>query len=116
MNGRLERNPNGTGATMKMLMMAATLVVLAACGRGRTVVGGSAVIEVVPSPVVSELIVEATNTDAVDYALWLEWQDDAGTWNQSYLFSVFGDPYYGPTQDFADFLVPPGTVHILLAD
>jgi hypothetical protein len=101
---------------MKQLMMAATLVLLGACDRGRTVVGGTAVVEVVPLPVLAEVIVEATNYDPVDYALWLEWQDDAGTWNQTFLFSVFGDPYFGPTQDFADLLVPPGTVYILLAD
>jgi len=97
--------------------MAAALVGLGACGgEVRSSVRGSAVVEITPAPIVTELIVEATNEDAADYALWLEWQEVNGSWNQTYLFSLFCNPSRGPTQDFADLFVDPGTYNILLAD
>jgi hypothetical protein len=101
---------------MKQLLIAVALVVLGACGDHTTRVSGSAFVEITPAPIDTELIVEATNTDAADYALWLEWQEDSGSWNQTYLFSLFCDPYLGPTQDFADLFVNPGTYYVLLAD
>ena len=104
---------------MKQLMMAATLVILGACGgEVRPSVHGTAVVEITPAPapVLTELIVEATNYDAAEYALWLECQDETGAWGQIYLFSLFGDPVIGPTNDFADVFIGPGTCWILLAD
>ena len=91
---------------MKKLLTAATLLFLGACG------------EHPRQPTTeAELIVEARNCDPFDYALWLEWQDPTGTWNQIFLFAVYGDPIVGPTQDFADVTVLPGVqYYILLAD
>jgi hypothetical protein len=101
---------------MKQMLMATALVVLGERGDHSTRVSGSAFVQITPAPVVPELIVEATNQNLADDALWLEWQEDIGTWNQTRLFSSFCDPYVGPTRDFADLLVIPGTHTILLAD
>jgi hypothetical protein len=94
---------------MKTLLMVLTVVFLGACGdRDR---------RVNPGPPQAELIVEATNDDPVDYALWLEWQDDAGTWNQEFLFAVSGDRCHGTTRDFSDRIVLAGVPYsVLLAD
>jgi hypothetical protein len=94
---------------MRMLLAALALAALGACGgRDR---------HVTSDPPQAELIVEATNEDPVDYALWLEWQDDTGAWNQDYLFSVFGDVCVGPRQDFSDRIVLAGVAYsVLLAD
>jgi hypothetical protein len=103
---------------MKQLLMATALVVLGACGDRSTgvSVSGSAFVEITPAPIDTELIVEATNDDPADYALWLQWQEDNGSWNQTFLFSVFSDPLIGPTRDFADLFVSPGTYYVVLAD
>ena len=94
---------------MRMLLAAMALAALGACGdRTRRVHLG---------PPEAEVIVEVKNEDPVDYALWLEWQDDAGAWQQEYLFSVYRDGCVGPRQDFSDRIVLAGVAYsILLAD
>jgi hypothetical protein len=95
---------------MKHLLTALTLAVLGACGDHPHHHSD-------PAPVQADLIVEAKNLDSFDYALWLEWQDETGTWNQTFLFAVYGDPHVGPTQDFGEAVVIPGIpYYVLLAD
>ncbi len=94
---------------MRTLLAALALATLAACGERPPRVN--------PGPPEAELIVEVKNEDPVDYALWLEWQDDSGAWRQEYLFSVYGDVFVGPRQDFSDRIVLAGVAYsVLLAD
>ena len=102
---------------MKTLALATSLAFLAACGDHRgpdvTVAGTVGV----PSSDTTDLLVQATNHDAFDYALWLEWQDSTGAWNQTYLFSLYGDPAVGPTTNFEMLTASPETPYtVLLAD
>ena len=66
----------------------------------------------------TQVVIQATNQDPVDYALWIEWEDAAGAISvQSYLFSVFGDPFCGPTTNFVIVQADPSISYtILLAD
>lgn len=101
---------------MKHLVVAASLALLVACGDH-----GPAVAVVVPPGVpfseTTELLVQATNHDAFDYAVWLEWEDASGAWNQIYLFSLYGDPAVGPTTNYEILLASPETPYtVLLAD
>jgi hypothetical protein len=101
---------------MKRLLAAIALFALPACGsRGpdATVAGTIAV----PPSETTDLLVQAQNHDAFDYALWLEWQDATGAWNQTYLFSLYGDPAVGPTLNYEIVVASPETpYYILLAD
>jgi hypothetical protein len=101
---------------MKHLMAAMCLVSLAACGdRGHDVTFAGAVS--VPPSETTDLLVQAQNHDAYDYALWLEWQDAGGAWNQTYLFSLYGDPAEGPTLNYEIVMASPETpYYVLLAD
>ena len=68
-------------------------------------------------PYTTDLLVQATNYDAYDYALWLEWQDETGAWQQIYLFSIYGDPSVGPTTNFEMLIATPGVPYtVVLAD
>jgi hypothetical protein len=94
---------------MRTLLAALALATLGACGDRAAHVNSG--------PPEAELIVEVKNEDPVDYALWLEWQDKTGAWQQEYLFSVYGDICVGPRQDFSDRILLAGVAYsVLLAD
>jgi hypothetical protein len=101
---------------MRRLLAAICLVALAACGdRGHDVTAAGTVGE--PPSETTDLLVQAQNHDAYDYALWLEWQDSDGAWNQTYLFSVYGNPAEGPTLNYEIVMASPATLYyVLLAD
>lgn len=81
---------------LKRLLLLASVAILPACGDYR----GRHVSATVPLSHTTDLLVQATNHDAYDYALWLEWQDGSGAWEQIYLFSLYADPADGPTTNF----------------
>ena len=101
---------------MKHLMIASALVFLAACGDHSRHVHVTSTVAPPPSET-TELLLQADNHDAFDYALWLEWQDGTGAWNTTYMFSVYGDPAEGPTLNYEFFIASPETpYYVLLAD
>ncbi|RPH51603.1 MAG: hypothetical protein EHM91_01000 [Planctomycetota bacterium] len=102
---------------MKRLLTAISLVALAAgCGDRGYDVTVAGTVGVTPSET-TDLLVQADNHDAYDYALWLEWQDADGAWNQTYLFSVYGNPAEGPTLNYDIVVASPETpYYVLLAD
>ena len=98
---------------MKQVTLAASLALLTACGDH----SGPSVTVAVPLSYTTDLLVQATNYDAYDYALWLEWQDETGAWQQIYLFSLYGDPAVGPTINFEMLVATPGVPYtVVLAD
>ena len=101
---------------MKRLLVAISLVALSACGDRDYDVAVAGTVGVPPSET-TDLLVQADNHDAYDYALWLEWQDAGGAWNQTYLFSVYGNPAEGPTLNYDIVVANPETpYYVLLAD
>jgi hypothetical protein len=97
---------------MKKLLAAASLAFLAACGDH-----GAEVVVAVPTSHTTDLLVQATNHDVYDYALWLEWQDSTGAWQTTYLFSLYADPAEGPTTNFEILVASPEIPYtVLLAD
>jgi len=97
---------------MKRLLAVVGLVALAACGDR-----DYDTVSVAPSVKTTDLLVQADNRDAYDYALWLEWQDADGAWNQTYLFSLYGNPADGPTLNYEIVVASPETpYYVLLAD
>jgi hypothetical protein len=106
------------GKGMKRFLIAIGLaVVIPACHGGQTteiVVGAPPAL---PSTATTTLLLQATNYDTADYAVWIEWQDDTGRWVQEYLFSLYGDPRIGPTINYQIVLANPSIpYYVLLAD
>jgi hypothetical protein len=98
---------------MTRLMLAASLALLTACGDH----SGPSVAVGVPVSYTTDLLVQASNYDEFDYALWLEWQDETGAWQQIYLFSIYGDATVGPTINFEMLVASPGIPYtVVLAD
>lgn len=86
-----ERSPFGDGKVMKRLLIALALaVVIPACHRSSPP----------PAPAMTEVLIQATNFDAMDYNLSIASLDAAGFWHEGPLFSIYGDPSVGPTMDF----------------
>jgi hypothetical protein len=97
----------------KHLLLAAGVALLGACGDH----GGRRVTVETPPSYTTDLLVQATNYDGSDYALWLEWQDGTGAWNQIYLFSLYADPAVGPTTNFEMLVATPGVPYtVILSD
>lgn len=100
---------------MKRLIIAGSLIFLAACGDDRHT---HITTTVAPPPSeTTELLIQAQNYDAFDYELWLEYQDSTGVWKQTHLFPLYGDPEVGPTLNYGFFVASPETpYYVLLAD
>ena len=76
---------------MKRLLIALALaVVIPACHRSSPP----------PAPAMTEVLIQAKNFDAYDYNLTIVSLDAGGFWHEGPLFSIFGDPSYGPTMDY----------------
>lgn len=98
---------------MRYLLLVASIALIPACG-GRRV---TTVTADVPITTTTDLLVQASNHDPYDYAVWLEWQDSSGHWNQIYLFSLYADPADGPTTNFEILVALPEIPYtVLLAD
>lgn len=100
----------------RLLLLAAAAIVIPACHGGdrtRTTVGVGIGVGV-GEPPPTETLIQATNYDVYDYALWLEWQDPSGYWNQTFLFNVYGDSSVGPTMNFEVLLANPAIPYTLL--
>jgi hypothetical protein len=98
---------------MRYLLILASVAILPACGGRR----GPDVTHGVPASYTTDLLVQATNHDDYDYALWLEWQDSTGAWQLIELFYLYGDPAVGPTMDFNLVVASPELPYtVLLTD
>lgn len=83
---------------MRHLLLVAAVAILPACGGGHRT---TEIVVPVPGTNTTELLIQATNYDVFEYAIWLEWQEPSGAWDQTYLFSVYEDPSIGPIMDFS---------------
>lgn len=69
-----------------------------------------------PSPT-AEVRIQVANYDYWDYEVWLKWEDGSGTSGYVFLFYVYGDPWDGPTVNYASVVADPGvTYEIQLSD
>jgi hypothetical protein len=81
--------------TVKRLLVATGLVALGACGDG----GPDLTLGAGPAAPSTTLVLQATNHDPIDYALWIEGGDGAGV-GMTHLLSLSGDARTGFTMDY----------------
>src|SRR5262245_43330572 len=113
-------NPGDERGMKRLLIAMALAVAIPACHgevQPETVVVVPDPAPVPPSAPFTRAVVQATNYDYFDYAVWIEWEPAAGSWTQTYLFSVYGDPSVGSTINYEIVLADPSVVYyVLLAD